>query len=356
MCSFSYASCCPEAVWLQDLYSQPISITMPQTAVYVGCNKALDAVNTLRMLSHQTEYDKATWRKALFGHQQVPTGSCGQERDEQFQIPRDDENNNNGHGVVVHCIEALPANAQRLEQTAQQLGWQDALLVRNVAIGPVDAAENATMLFPDATHHLVKGNFGVETANAKNCEGKRVREHCAPVPLLSLDRYIQQQVLNNMDSNTDSSSTSSTTVIDFLSIDIEGLDWTVLQGATMLTTHVRYLEFEYNHKGPWWKQNLRDAIDHLQTMGFVCYWPGVGGNIWRITGCWLDHYDYHFWSNVACGNQVLGAPVLERMEARFRTTLAAGDAIQYNHLATAKTDGRSFPINPTYPADKKKQE
>lgn len=80
--------------------------------------------------------------------------------------------------------------------------------------------------------------------------------------------------------------------------------------------------------GSWRNQTLSSLIDLLNDeFGFTCYWPGIHNSIWRITGCWLDHYNLHFWSNVACVNrnakEVKG--IAEQMETMFYETLDKGD-------------------------------
>lgn len=92
--------------------------------------------------------------------------------------------------------------------------------------------------------------------------------------------------------------------------------------------------------GSWKQQILSFAIDSLQSRGFVCYWAGSGGNLWRITNCWMDYYNLKFWSNVACVHQHLAESLLRRMEDLFRQTLAAGRAIRYHNASSANTDGR----------------
>jgi hypothetical protein len=132
-------------------------------------------------------------------------------------------------------------------------------------------------------------------------------------------------------------------VIDFLSIDVEGYDYEVLLGAPLTLKRTKYLEFEYNWKGPWATYQLSQIIDRLQTEHRLwCYWAGAHGNLWRITDCWLSHYDTKFWSNVACVNARLpeAAPLAQRMEERFAHTLAAADAIRYDAETTSRTSGR----------------
>lgn len=86
--------------------------------------------------------------------------------------------------------------------------------------------------------------------------------------------------------------------------------------------------FTHSYMGSWQNQTLSHLIHVLDSeFGFTCYWPGMKNSTWRITGCFLDHYDIHFWSNVACVNRnmVEAKPTAERMEALFHATLERGD-------------------------------
>jgi Methyltransferase FkbM domain len=96
--------------------------------------------------------------------------------------------------------------------------------------------------------------------------------------MYSLDTFVKKFV------DFPAPSVGSTPNIDYLSIDVEGFDREVLDGAKASLKRVRYDEFEYNWKGPWGKRSLQSTIDKLfNDYGFVCYWPGVSGNVWQIT-------------------------------------------------------------------------
>jgi hypothetical protein len=86
-----------------------------------------------------------------------------------------------------------------------------------------------------------------------------------------------------------------------------------------------YLEFVVDWKEEW---TAGDASLLLKSLlpksGFTCYWAGSNGNLWRINGCWQDHYSIKSWSNVACVNtEVEGTkPLLDSMEQGFEKTLS----------------------------------
>ena len=66
--------------------------------------------------------------------------------------------------------------------------------------------------------------------------------------------------------------------IDLLSIDTEGHDMKVLEGAKTTLARVRFLEFEYHIVNLWATTDLHDLVQWLgQQYGFVCYWQGNNG-------------------------------------------------------------------------------
>ena len=125
--------------------------------------------------------------------------------------------------------------------------------------------------------------------------------------------------------------------IDLLSVDVEGYDWDVLLGGDATLKRVNYLEFEYHQVGNWPNHQLSTAIDKLKGQGFVCYWAGAFGQLWRISDCWQEYYNLHYWSNVACVNvnQPSVETMAQRMEELFLQTLAQGDKIRYDHESKA---------------------
>lgn len=327
-CSFSYATCCPDPTWLVQYWQTQHAAAVRQqtqgqharrTAIYVGCNKAMDAVNTLRMLSGNPIFDKNQWKDELFrgtkeDGKKVHPGHCGQEFDEQFPLVASPLRQQ-PHAATVYCIEAMPKTAVHLNATAHRLGWHERLVVSNVAISSTDG----TTLFPSAKGG--EDTVGVENSGLADCQGKGASSTknalCSEIPMYRLDTFAEHEI-------------QTSTLIDFLSIDVEGFDWEVLKGAPQLLQRVKYLEFEYNWRGLWQEQMLSDSITTLQDANFICYWTGDAGYLWRITGCWQSHYNHKFWSNVACVNTVLAKDLGTVMEKRFQETIHAGSSIRYD--------------------------
>jgi FkbM family methyltransferase len=347
-CSFSFASRCPASNWLTEYYAalhsqQQQSYSnrhhhQQRTALSVGCNKGMDAVNTLRMLAGDAAIDKDTWSETFFGsksknaskQEEFENGRCQQEFDAQFQVqvpPTAAAANSNYQkmNAAVYCVEAMPATAAKLHQTANTLKWQDRFHVIHAAVGAFD---NEAILFPSVD------KVGVENMGLSNCKGKVASETCKPVQQYTLDSLVDafMQKSPQSDQNDD--------IIDMISVDVEGYDWPVLLGGANALRRTRYVELEYNWRGEWNKYKLSNTTETMKERGFVCYWAGDAGRLWRITDCWLSHYDLKFWSNVACVNVLLPDTVTpslaERMEATFLDTVAAGNTIQYNHALPKK--------------------
>jgi hypothetical protein len=107
-----------------------------RTAPSVGCNKGMDAVNTLRMLAEDPSIDKDAWRDTFFARsgsnstmdsastttqqqqEQFEAGRCQQEFDDQFYVPpvtnnTITKNNYQPLAATVYCIEAMPSTAAK---------------------------------------------------------------------------------------------------------------------------------------------------------------------------------------------------------------------------------------------------
>jgi hypothetical protein len=99
----------------------------------------------------------------------------------------------------------------------------------------------------------------------------------------------------------------------------------ILWGSSQTMNRVRYLEFGFHWMGNWANENLKELVQSrlAQKKGFVCYWHGSDGNLWRMTDCWQEHYDRPSWSQIACvsSKHADAKPILEKMEEQFAATL-----------------------------------
>jgi FkbM family methyltransferase len=221
------------------------------------------------------------------------------------QVDLTADQNNAIHSMEYHCIEPMPNTNHILQQSAQILGLSD----HGFHIHPyVISNTTGTALFPNK-------DAGTENMSAGSCSSSSNQTdnllNCQKVPMLTLDDFATKHLNTNDEKRK----------IDVLSIDTEGFDLPVLRGASEVLKRTRYLEFEYH--GVWAKEHLlKDAVDLLEEMQFVCYFAGQG-RLFKVTGasCWLDDlYEIRMWSNIACVHRSEHA-WLEIMEQTFHDTL-----------------------------------
>lgn len=289
-CSFTVATSCPKQTWVEEFYAKQAT-DAPFVGISVGCNKAFDAIETMRMGSSNAKFDKVTWGKTMTDDGvDLDVSVCRQNSIEQVgvdssQIRLESE---------MHCIEPMPLTYEVLQRTANKLDLEKhGFTVKNAAIGKT----SGTVLFPKAAvgsqnHNRVK--VGTENKGMDSCYSRKIaiedqKVICQQVSVFSLDDYVSKYV-------------KSEGPIHMLSIDVEGYDFDVMLGGREALKRTHYVEFEYNWMGPWKDQHLEDAIKVLDEEGFTCYWAGRN-RLWRITDCWQEYYDIHHWSNVACVNR-----------------------------------------------------
>jgi FkbM family methyltransferase len=275
--------------------------------------------------------EKSAWRDEFFGHEPVERGHCGQEEADQFLIPSD--GNSVPKSTTVHCIEAMPQTYRRLKNTSEAVQFPG-LVIHNAAMSSSDGS----VRFPDTDGKVGVEGLGINVCGPRFNPALNPGVSCPEVPMHSLDTFVKEFV----DFPAPGESTPN---IDYLSIVVEGFDGEVLDGAKESLKRVRYVECEYNWKGPWGKRSLQSTIDTLfNDYGFVCYWPGVSGNVWRITQCFQPYYDLHFWSNVACVHPDRATHIFTLMEERFNQTVAAGSNIRYGEAISATDTAWSKPL------------
>ena len=312
-CSFSYATRCPRSTWFEKYYLEEVRQGSGSSflGVSVGCNKGFDAIDTARLGTLNPVFNKIAFAKGRgVGNETKQDLRC-----EKFgmndQLDLSNISPANIRSGEMHCIEGLPKNAKTLRKAVKALGLEDSgFVVSNVAISDV----SGKISFPSG-EDSVEGveNLGIDTCS-KNKKGK----NCVEIDVYTLDSYFSKFV-------------SSSGPVNHLSIDIEGYDATAIQGATEVLGRTEYLEFEYNWVGVWPQHKLSEIIESLNSKDFTCYFIG-NGELWRITGCWQDHYDIHRWSNVGCANRKLAPRLFEVMEGVFHQTLGT-EVASLNYIA-----------------------
>uniref|UniRef100_A0A6S8XPX8 Methyltransferase FkbM domain-containing protein n=1 Tax=Chaetoceros debilis TaxID=122233 RepID=A0A6S8XPX8_9STRA len=278
------------------------SLNFPFVGMSVGCNKGFDALNTLRMGTFDASLVKSDWNKAMTDGDKLYHSVCKQSSTESFQVDEELVLKQQPREGSVHCFEPMPNTFKKLQKSAESLGYDKKGF--KVVNGAVSKDEGKT-------YFKTKLEAGVENQGLGNaCSAKST--NCDEVDILTLEKYVD----NHVDSDGP---------IHILQIDVEGFDGDVMLGAgDSVLKRVEYLEFEYNWMGSWENQHLYDMIDMLDQKDFTCYWAG-NEKLWRITGCWMQYFDVHLWSNVACVNRSRVPRLAYKMEDVFQKTLKATD-------------------------------
>jgi len=311
-CSFSYATRCPRSTWFEKYYLEEVLKGSESSflGVSVGCNKGFDAIDTARLGTLNPVFDKIAFAKGR---------GVGNETKEDLRCERYGINDQldlsnispvNIRSGEMHCIEGLPRNAKTLRKAVTALGLEDSgFVVSNVAISDV----SGKISFPLGEDRAE----GVENLGIEACSKNKNKnsKNCVEIDVYTLDSYFSKFV-------------SSSGPVNHLSIDIEGYDAAAIQGATEVLRRTEYLEFEYNWVGIWRQNKLSKIIESLNGKDFSCYFIG-NGELWRITGCWQDHYGIHRWSNVGCANRRLAPKLFDVMEGVFNQTLGTEVASLY---------------------------
>jgi hypothetical protein len=160
---------------------------------------------------------------------------------------------------------------------------------------------------------LTDSEFTIVTAKMSSVSGAAVNG----VPTSTLDETLAEKFPDQ------------TQPIHYLKIEESGMDGEILLGGSQTLDRVRYLEFGYHWMGNWKDENLEKLVQSrlAEKKGFVCYWHGSDGNLWRMTGCWQEIYDRHHYSFIACvsSKHADAKPILDKMEEQFWATLLKKD-------------------------------
>lgn len=298
---------CPDSsAWLTDyLEDAGASSTEPFLFLNFGCNKGYDSIFVAGRITRNTAvFDKQKWTDALEGA--GGPGVCGQGMTSNSNAATPPDVSKPRRSVQVHCIEAMPLTVEKLRKAAQVTqANENGFYVHHYAMS--GAPGGTPILFPNPAGKAGDEAFGVHVCQ----EDPEMKPHCVPVPTKTIDEFVQEHVQSG----------SNNRRIPFVSIDVEGLDFTLMKAATQTLARTDYLEFEYHDRSDWAKQKLEDAMFMLKDYGFVCYWAGRN-KLWKLSGeCWMPYMEHHLWSNVACVNPAFATKLAAEMEAVFEDTL-----------------------------------
>jgi len=182
------------------------------------------------------------------------------------------------------CVEPMPDNVKLLNTVKAQVSSAGGLEVVNAAVS------NAT-----GTASFPVGGMGQEDLGLSSAVVTSERREDVQVEVTTVDKLVEDRNLDH---------------VDVLTIDTEGHDPAVLQGArkTLREKGVGLLVFEVHQdkKGtPWSQTTLFSVVEELASLQFDCYWARHDGHLKRLTGCWTIKREDKLngpigWSNVAC--------------------------------------------------------
>jgi len=207
-------------------------------------------------------------------------------------------------GVCRACVEHKPpavAGTRSVRVEAFEMQHNTSVMLRRVleAAVPAGAAVRATVHESAVSNGSgtvyinPRGKSGVENQRASFVRQSRTE----PRQSISLDDFFAEHLPE--------------TRVQVLSIDTEGFDGLVLQGAAaaLRARRIDVLEFEYLGKGRW-QGSLAQTLSALGDAGYACFWAGNGGNggvLAQASGeCWRDCFvqpDGGRWSNLICSHR-----------------------------------------------------
>lgn len=183
--------------------------------------------------------------------------------------------------VRAVAVEMMPDNAQLLQTMFERLALPATV---------VHAAAGST----SGQHGFVPFSLGVGRESAilqlANAAG---RGRMQRVKMVTVDEVAGPML-----------GSAVSTKIDFLSIDAEGYDAAVLQGArgVLDAGRVRLLEWEYHGVGDWTEPGASPAAVAmwLAARRYSCFWQSKSGALSPfVLGC---DYAFRQWSNVICAH------------------------------------------------------
>ena len=278
---FSY---CPPESWFDEIAALPV-FKDSFTLFNVGANKGFKLCSVAHRFSNQScssdGWFKELWRRAGHGYDISMCGACCACREVVSRLSE--------RPVAIHAFELIGANVQWLRHAVRAFSLPNTVVVHA-------AASNATR--GDYIRTTVNNIVGTENAPAlfpgeaipKNLD--RVGGKTESVGAVALDDYIRDNGIRQ---------------IDMLSIDTEGFDGLVIEGARAAFAKglVRVVEFEFSNM--WFRhgRSLRRTIDLLHASQCECWWQGNNGCLAPLSApCWSDAFDGTVpdpgFSNVVC--------------------------------------------------------
>lgn len=280
---------CSSGHWIDKLHA--ILPDGPKTFMDVGCNKGYTSAHFFALWAPQVGFKPTEIPKRRPGHLCGTCSDCNEE-------PKSKIAESQGP-ITVYCVEPSMRNFANLilvrdaffsQQTKADVQWY----IMNAAI----SNDTKLVKFPRGCQDELCSLDG-------QSDGAKLSSFDW-VPMQTVDHFLK---------------TYEVPKVDVLKIDTEGYDATVLEGAmeSIVKGKVDILSFEYHEVGVWREYKLKDYVEKLDGLGYVCYYDGKP-TLSRMTGCWHGAYEAYAWSNVVCVPRKHKLyHVAERMTTRYES-------------------------------------
>ena len=293
-------SACPSAVWLSrvmpDLLHAPATArARPFVFFNVGANKGFAVSSMLQRFgsAHFTGVDWLrafqTYRRAMNISQGGSEELCGACCACIERPPCATENAS--MKLQIHAFELLEENVQWLRVALNRFGVHGVHLV-HAAVSNQSGSTFAQRARPGTESVSVQSSRPPALHPAQDASSVAPRK----IDRIKLSDYVNKHGINH---------------VDFMSIDTEGSDALVLEGARalLIAARVSVLEFEYHHVSFWGSSHperrlLSSTIAWLDNISYSCFWQGRSGCAVPVSGkCWSSDFEIQRWSNLVCAHR-----------------------------------------------------
>ena len=253
---------CPSSKWQHAIHDTLQRNHM--SYLNIGANVGSNVNEFLNMFNMTWNISPRLW------HEQTKTG-CGNCQACESIVKKHTSNSRSPQEIHIVAVEMMTSTFLRLKDAFR------AFDVPGVVLHAAGGEVLKTVFEPEIPH------VGYEAAGIVN-EG-------TPIPMITVDAITKMLP------------SSFTNIYDILSIDTEGNDALVLQGAQLgIQRHAfRVIEFEYHGLGHWVTASLNTTMSMLKKNNYSCYWQGNNGALSRYNT--MCSYEFKKWSNLVCAHE-----------------------------------------------------
>ena len=315
------ASPCPRLDWEERL----AEALTPQSPIFVnvGANKGYNAASFLALHSDRRVSARA-WHRHVRGAGVADPVACGMCKPCLMGPPK----RHSRRGGTAHLLELTGNNRRLLRDVLNASGLAERATVHDA--GASNASAEVTIKARAAGVEDGAVAFGAEISAHRATEVVR---------LTTLDAFL-------------SATFGDTREIYHVSIDTEGHDALVLEGArrALRAKRVTLLEFEYSGRGYWAAgadgRTLGATLGWLAEDGYACWWQTRHDLVAASPPCWTPAMESRKWSNLVCTHKADAIAVLDGIaqegEARRRRECTRSGASFANGKRMTRSDAKAW--------------